>query len=230
MKPKTLLSWSSGKDSALALHVLQQRGEVEVVGLVTTYTEAFDRVAMHGVRMELVESQARSLRLPLWRIPLPWPCPNAAYEEQMRAVVERARAEDITRFAFGDLYLEDIRAYREKQLAGSGLEPLFPVWGLPSDTHTLARTMIATGLRAILTCVDPKQLAPSFVGRAFDAALLADLRPGVDPCGERGEFHTFCHAGPSFDQPIPVKVGESVERDGFWFADVLPADEPCGVP
>jgi uncharacterized protein (TIGR00290 family) len=223
MKPKALLSWSSGKDSALALHVLRTRGEIEVVGLVTTYTEPFDRVAMHGVRMELVEAQARSAGLPLWRVSLPWPCPNAAYEERMRALVERACGEGITRFAFGDLFLEDIRAYREKQLAGTGLEPLFPVWGLPADTPALARTMLASGLQAILTCVDPRQLTPSFVGRSFDAALLADLPAGVDPCGERGEFHTFCHAGPIFDRPIPVRVGETVERDGFWFADVLPA-------
>jgi uncharacterized protein (TIGR00290 family) len=223
MKPKALLSWSSGKDSAWSLHVLRNRGEVDVIGLVTTYNEAFDRVAMHGVRMELARAQARAVGLPLWPVPLPWPCPNLTYEERMRAVVERARSEGIARFAFGDLFLADIRAYREKQLAGTGLEPLFPLWGQPSDTPKLARDMIASGLRAILTCVDPHQLAPEFVGRSFDANLLADLPPGVDPCGERGEFHTFCHAGPMFDRPIDVRPGESVERDGFWFADVLPA-------
>jgi uncharacterized protein (TIGR00290 family) len=224
MKPKALLSWSSGKDSARALDVLRQQNEVEVVGLVTTFNEAFNRVAMHGVRMELVEVQARAARLPLWRIPLPWPCPNAVYEELMRAVIERARSENIECFAFGDLFLEDIRAYREKQLAGTGIAPLFPVWGLPSDTPALARTMLASGLRAVLTCVDPRQLDPSFVGRHFDERLLADLPPGVDPCGERGEFHTFCFASPSFDRPIPIQVGKTVERDSFWFADVLPAD------
>jgi uncharacterized protein (TIGR00290 family) len=224
MKQKTLLSWSSGKDSAWTLHLLRQRDDVEVVGLATTYTDAFDRVAMHAVRMELVEAQARAARLPLWRIPLPWPCPNAAYEERMRAVVERARAESVTCFAFGDLYLQDIRAYRERQLAGTGLTPLFPLWGTEADTPALARTMLASGLRAVLTCVDPRQLDPSFVGRSFDATLLADLPPGVDPCGERGEFHTFCHAGPCFDHPIAIRVGETVERDGFWFADVLPAE------
>jgi uncharacterized protein (TIGR00290 family) len=224
MKPKALLSWSSGKDSARALDVLRQRDEVEVVGLVTTFNEAFNRVAMHAVRMELVEAQARAAGLPLWPILLPWPCPNVAYEEQMRTVLERARAEHIEHLAFGDLFLEDIRVYREKQLAGSGLEPLFPIWGKPSDTPALARTMLASGIRAVLTCVDPRQLDPSFVGRSFDDRLLADLPPGVDPCGERGEFHTFCHAGPCFNRPIPVRVGETVERDGFWFADVLPAE------
>jgi uncharacterized protein (TIGR00290 family) len=225
MKPKALLSWSSGKDSALALHILRQRAEVDVVALVTTYTDTFNRVAMHAVRMELVEAQARATRLPLWKIALPWPCSNAAYEERMRAVVKRARSEDVNFFAFGDLFLEDIRSYREKNLANSGLTPLFPVWGTPESTPALARTMIASGMQAILTCVDPRQLPASFVGRSFDAELLADLPPSVDPCGERGEFHTFCHAGPIFDSPIPVRVGERVERDGFCFADLLPDDE-----
>ncbi len=224
MRPKALLSWSSGKDSARALHVLRQRGEVEVAGLVTTCTEAFGRVAMHGVREELVEAQARAAGLPLWRVPLPWPCPNAAYEERMRAVVERARGEGISRFAFGDLYLEDVRAYRERQLTGTGLEPLFPLWGPASETPALARAMIESGLRAILTCVDPRQVPPSLAGRSFDAALLAELPPGADPCGERGEFHTFCHAGPMFDRPIPVRVGETVERDGFYFTDLTAVD------
>ena len=224
MRPKALLSWSSGKDSARALHVLRQRGEVEVAGLVTTCTEAFGRVAIHGVREELVEAQARAAGLPLWRVPLPWPCPNAAYEERMRAVVERARGEGISRFAFGDLYLEDVRAYRERQLTGTGLEPLFPLWGPASETPALARAMIESGLRAILTCVDPRQVPPSLAGRSFDAALLAELPPGADPCGERGEFHTFCHAGPMFDRPIPVRVGETVERDGFYFTDLTAVD------
>jgi uncharacterized protein (TIGR00290 family) len=221
VKPKALLSWSSGKDCAWALHLIRQRGEVEVVGLVTTFTEAFGRVAMHGVRMELVQAQARAAELPLWTVPLPQPCSNEVYEQQMRSVVERARSEGIQAFAFGDLHLADIRAYRERQLAGTGLEPLFPIWGTPADTPLLARAMIASGIRATLTCVDPKQLAPEFVGRAFDQALLSDLPPAVDPCGERGEFHTFCHAGPMFASPIPVYAGETVERDGFWFADLL---------
>jgi uncharacterized protein (TIGR00290 family) len=223
VKPKVLLSWSSGKDSAWALHTLRQRAEVEIVGLVTTLNEAFGRVAMHGVRAELVRAQADAARLPLWPIPLPWPCSNHEYETRMRAVIEKARAEGVTGFAFGDLFLADIRAYRERQLAGTGIEPLFPIWGTPADTPALARTMIDAGLRATLTCVDPKHLAPTFAGREFDARLLADLPPGVDPCGENGEFHTFCHAGPVFDRPVPVRVGEVVERDGFCFADLLPA-------
>jgi uncharacterized protein (TIGR00290 family) len=221
VSPKALLSWSSGKDCAWTLHLLRQRGAVKVVGLVTTFNEAFNRVAMHGVRMELVRSQAKSARLPLWEIPLPWPCANAEYENRMRNVVERARSEGIDSFAFGDLHLQDIRDYREKQLAGTGLEPLFPLWGTSADTPHLARSMLDSSLRATLACVDPKQLAPQFVGREFDESLLADLPPTVDPCGERGEFHTFCHAGPMFDFPIPISVGEKIERDGFWFADLL---------
>ncbi len=220
MKPKALLSWSSGKDGAWALHVLRQRSEVEVVGLVTTFNQVFNRVAMHGVRMELVEAQAVAVGLPLWPVPLPWPCSNEVYEARMRTVVERALAEGIRAFAFGDLFLEDIRAYREQRLAGTGLEPLFPVWGTSADTPELARTMLEAGLRATLVCVDPKQLEPRFVGRAFDAALLEELPNSVDPCGERGEFHTFCHAGPMFIRPIQVQGGETVERDGFWFADL----------
>jgi uncharacterized protein (TIGR00290 family) len=221
VKTMALLSWSSGKDCAWALHLLRQRGDVEVVGLATTFNEAFQRVAMHGVRMELVELQAEAARLPLWTIPLPWPCTNEMYEERMWKVIERARSAGIQAFAFGDLHLEDVRAYREKQLAGTGLDPLFPVWGTPDNTAVLARSMIAAGLCATLACVDPNQLAPSFVGRKFDQSLLDELPDSVDPCGERGEFHTFCHAGPMFDAPIPICVGATVERDGFWFADLL---------
>ena len=220
MKPKVLLSWSSGKDSAWALHVLRLRGEVEVVGLVTTLNEAFGRVAMHGVRAELVQAQADAAGLPLWPVPLPWPCSNDEYEARMRAVVGTARAAGVTAFAFGDLFLADIRAYRERQLAGTGIDPLFPIWGTADDTPALARAMIAGGLRATLACVDPRRLPPAFAGREFDLGLLAELPTGVDPCGENGEFHTFCHAGPVFDRPIPVRVGEVVERDGFWFADL----------
>lgn len=227
MRPRVLLSWSSGKDSAWALHVLRQRGEVEVVGLVTTVNEAFGRVAMHGVRAELVQAQADATGLPLWRVPLPWPCSNDEYEERMRRVVERARSEGVTGFAFGDLFLADIRAYRERQLAGTGLEPLFPIWGTANDTPALARAMIAAGLRATLACIDPRQLHPDFAGREFDGKLLAELPPGVDLCGENGEFHTFCHTAPVFHQPVSVRLGEVVERDGFWFADLL-ANEPGG--
>jgi uncharacterized protein (TIGR00290 family) len=223
MKSKAILSWSSGKDCAWALHILKQRPEIEVVALVTTFNQAFGRVAMHGVRMDLVRLQAEAARLPLWEIPLPWPCSNTIYEELLRGVIERARSESVQCFAFGDLHLQEIRDYREKQLRGTGISPLFPVWGRPDDSNQLARTMIASGLRAKLACVDPKQLSSSFVGRDFDESLLAQLPPGVDPCGERGEFHTFCYAGPMFDRAIPVRVGESVEREGFWFADLCNA-------
>jgi diphthamide synthase (EF-2-diphthine--ammonia ligase) len=193
-----------------------------LVGLVTTINEAFDRVAMHAVRRELVEKQAAATGLPLWTVPLPWPCSNAIYEERMGDLIRRARDQGITHVAFGDLFLEDIRAYRIRQLAGSGIEPIFPVWTSPDQTRALADAMLAAGLRATLTCVDPRRLDSTFAGRAFDDVLLAELPAGVDPCGENGEFHTFCHAGPMFDRPITVHVGERVERDGFWFADLLP--------
>lgn len=225
-KPKVLLAWSSGKDSAWSLHVLRTQGEVEVVGLLTTINEAFERVAMHAVRRALVEAQARAAGLPLWPVPIPWPCPNGVYEERMALAVAKAKAAGITHMAFGDLFLEDVRKYRVEKLAGSGIEPLFPVWGTRADTPALARTMLAAGLKAVLTCVDPKQLAPRFVGREFDAALLAELPATVDPCGENGEFHTFCYAGPIFASAIPVRRGEVLERDGFWFADVLPIAAP----
>jgi len=220
-KPKLLLSWSSGKDSAWTLHVLRQQNQYEIVGLVTTVNENFARVAMHGVREELLAAQAAAAGLPLWRVPLPHPCPNAEYEKRMRALIERATAAGVTHMAFGDLFLEDIRAYRIKQLAGTGIAPVFPIWGL--DTKRLARQMVRAGLRAKLSCVDPKRLARRFAGRAFDETLLKQLPPEVDPCGENGEFHSFCHAGPMFAEPITVRVGEVVERDGFVFADLLPA-------
>lgn len=229
MKPKALLSWSTGKDSAWALHVLRQRGDVEVVGLVTTLNEAFGRVAMHGVRKELLHAQAHAVGLPLWEVPLPWPCTNDDYEARMRALVERARSVGVRVFAFGDLFLEDIRDYRVRKLAGTGLEPLFPIWGTPEDTPDLAIAMITAGFRATLTCVDPRQLSPTFAGREFDLGLLADLPPGVDRCGERGEFHTFCHTGPVFAEPIRVQRGEVVEREGFWFADLLPVEPVEGA-
>jgi len=220
MKPKALLSWSSGKDSAWCLNVLRRQNEVEVVGLMTTFNESANRVAMHAVRRELVEAQARAAGLPLWPVLLPWPCSNEQYESRMQEVLGRARAQGITHFAFGDLFLEEIRAYRERQLAGTGLTPLFPVWGTPADTPALAQAMLAAGVQAVLTCVDPVQLDGSYVGRAFDAKLLAEFPTSVDPCGERGEFHTFCHAGPMFSQAIPVRVGEASILDGFCFADV----------
>jgi uncharacterized protein (TIGR00290 family) len=220
-RPKALLAWSSGKDSAWALHILRQRDEVEVVGLLTTINQAFDRVAMHAVRLELLRAQAAAAGLPLWPVSLPWPCSNAEYDSIMSAAMERAAADGITAIAFGDLFLEDIRRYREDRLHGSGLVPMFPIWGL--DTAELARTMVRAGLRARLTCVDPKQLDSRFVGRDFDETLLTELPPSVDPCGERGEFHTFAYAGPMFSGPVSVRTGEVVERDGFTFADLLPA-------
>jgi uncharacterized protein (TIGR00290 family) len=224
VKPRALLSWSSGKDSAWSLHVLRERADVEVVGLVTTFNAAVGRVAMHAVRRELVEAQAQATGLPLWPVVLPWPCLNEEYERRMQELIGKARGEGVSRFAFGDLFLEDIRAYRVRQLAGSGMEPIFPLWGDPANTPLLAREMIAAGLQAVLTCVDPKQLDGRFTGRDFDAEFLADLPSSVDPCGERGEFHTFCYAGPMFTRSIPCSVGERIERDGFHFADVLPDD------
>ena len=217
-RPKALLSWSSGKDAAWSLHALRQAGDVEVVGLLTTVNEAFGRVAMHAVREELLEAQAAAAGLPLWKVRIPYPCPNEAYETAMAEACARAVAEGITEMAFGDLFLEDVRDYRLQKLAGTGLSARFPLWGRPTDA--LAREMIAGGLQARLTCVDPRVLDPAFVGRAFDADLLRDLPASVDPCGERGEFHSFCHAGPMFAAPIPIEVGEVVTRDGFTFADL----------
>jgi uncharacterized protein (TIGR00290 family) len=219
-KPKALLSWSSGKDSAWSLHLLRMRREVEVVGLLTTVNEAHARVAMHAVRVELLETQSKAIGLPLWPVAIPNPCSNAEYETAMAGAIERAKAEGITVMAFGDLFLEDIRRYREERLAGSGIEPNFPIWGLATDK--LAREMINGGLRARVTCVDPRQLPKSFAAREFDGEFLADLPSTADPCGERGEFHTFAYDGPMFHYPVAVQTGEVVERDGFIFADLLP--------
>jgi uncharacterized protein (TIGR00290 family) len=218
---RILLSWSSGKDSAWSLHLLRQRGDYEVVGLLTTFNEEADRVAMHAVRRELVERQAAAAGLPLWSVPLPWPCSNERYESLMAGACAKARAEGISGIAFGDLFLEDVRAYRVRQMDGTGLEPIFPVWGLP--TRDLAEEMIASGMRVRLTCVDTEKLDRSFVGREFDRALLADLPEGVDPCGERGEFHSFVYAGPMLGAEVAVSVGEMVVRDQFVFADLRAA-------
>jgi uncharacterized protein (TIGR00290 family) len=225
-RPKALLAWSSGKDSAWALHELRREGALEVVGLLTTVTSEFCRVSMHAVREELLALQAASLGLPCRKVRIPWPCPNDAYEAEMARALGEARAAGVTRVAFGDLFLADVRAYREKLLAGTGIEPAFPLWG--RDTARLAREMIEGGLRATLTCVDPRQLDGAFAGREFDAALLAELPPGVDPCGERGEFHSFAWAGPMFAREIPVRRGEIVQREGFVFADLLPAAADAG--
>jgi len=217
---RTLLSWSTGKDSAWSLHVLRRRPDVTVVGLVTTLNAAFDRVAMHGVRRVLLEAQAEATGLPLHVLPIPHPCPNADYERIMGAFVAQQAAAGVEAMAFGDLFLQDIRRYREAKLAGSGIVPLFPLWGL--ETGRLAREMIAGGLEAYVACVDPRKLPTTFAGRRFDLGLLADLPADVDPCAENGEFHTFACAGPMFARPIAVKTGEIVARDGFVFCDVMP--------
>ncbi len=219
-----LLSWSSGKDSAWALHVLRQQHDVEVVGLLCSFNEAADRVSMHAVRRELALAQAAATGLPLWPVMLPWPCSNEAYEDRMQRAIDRARKAGITQVAFGDLFLRDIRDYRIRQMAGTGIEPIFPIWSTPDQTPQLARQMQAAGLRAVVTCLDPKQLDDAFAGREFDSDMLADLPIGVDPCGENGEFHTFCYDGPAFQRKLDVRVGEVVRRDGFVYADVLPGD------
>jgi uncharacterized protein (TIGR00290 family) len=214
---RVLLSWSSGKDSAWSLHMLRQQPDIELVGLLTTLNQEFQRVAMHGVRRSVLEAQAEAAQLPLWIVPLPWPCSNEVYEQRMAEVCQRAVAERVDAMAFGDLFLPDVRAYRETQLKPTGLEPLFPLWEKP--TAELAREMMAGGLHAKLSCVDTKQLAESFAGREFDAALLRDLPLEADPCGERGEFHTCVYAGPMFAKALHLEAGEVVNRDGFVFAD-----------
>ena len=217
---KVLLSWSSGKDSAWSLYLLRQQPGIEVAGLLTTFNGAADRVAMHAVRRGLVEMQAERTGLPLWTVDLPWPCSNADYEQRMADVCHRAVAAGITAMAFGDLFLQDIRDYRLRNLQSTGLEAMFPLWDLP--TPTLGRQMIAGGIKARLTCVDPSRLDASFGGREYDQQLLADLPAEVDPCGENGEFHTFVYDAPVFSHPIPVRNGEVVLRDNFLFSDLLP--------
>jgi uncharacterized protein (TIGR00290 family) len=214
---KILLSWSSGKDSAWALHILNQQHPGAVAGLLTSVNEEFDRVAMHGVRRDVLEAQARAAGLPLFVVPIPHPCPNEVYEERMRVAVNAAVASGFTHAAFGDLFLEDVRQYRVDRLAGTGLEPLFPVWGIP--TGQLAREMIAGGLRARLSCVDTRVLDASFAGREFDETLLRDLPPGIDPCGENGEFHSCVYAGPMFREPLVLDPGEIVTRAPFVWRD-----------
>jgi len=216
---RVLLSWSSGKDSAWTLHLLRQQPGIEVVALLSTINAEFQRVAMHGTRLSVLEAQADAAQLPLWTVPLPWPCSNEIYEQRMSEACDRAIREKIDAIAFGDLFLPDVRAYRETQLKPTGLEPIFPLWELP--TAALARTMIAGGLRARLTCVDTKQLSGSFAGREFDAALLNDLPPQIDPCGEHGEFHTCVYDGPMFAASLNLEAGEVVDRDGFVYADFL---------
>lgn len=216
---KVLLSWSSGKDSAWALHVLRRDGVGEVAGLLTSLNDSAGRVSMHGVREEILRAQAAAAGLPVQIIRLPWPCTNEIYEERLAAAVKQAVADGYTHVAFGDLFLEDVRAYREARLAGTGLAPLFPLWGIP--TAALAREMIAGGLRARIATLDPRVMPRELIGEEYDASLLARLPPSVDPCGERGEFHTCATAGPMFAVPIPVTSGEVVEREGFVYADLL---------
>lgn len=220
---RVLLSWSSGKDSAWTLHVLQRDPSVEVCALLTTVNTEFDRVAMHGTRRTVLEAQAAAANLPLWVVPLPWPCTNEIYEQRMAEACRRAMNERIDAVAFGDLFLADVRAYRERQLASTSLEPIFPLWEIPTDA--LAREMIASGLRARLSCVDTQQIPAEFAGRAFDAELLRDLPASADPCGERGEFHTCIYAGPMFTAPLALEAGEVVTRERFVYADFQCATE-----
>jgi uncharacterized protein (TIGR00290 family) len=212
------MSWSSGKDSAMALHVARTELELDVTALLVTMNAAADRVAMHAVRRELLAAQAARLDLPVHVVDIPSPCPNDVYEAAMTGALAVARDAGVERMVFGDLFLEDVRDYRETRLAGTGIAPVFPLWGRPTDR--LARDMLGAGVRAVLTCIDPTVLGPELAGRAFDEALLAELPPGVDPCGERGEFHTFVWDAPGFSAPIDVEVGEVVARDGFVFCDV----------
>ena len=216
-RKRILLSWSSGKDCAWALHVLRRRDDVEIVALLTTLNTQFDRVAMHGTQRAVLEAQAAAAHLPLWIVPLPWPCSNDIYEQRMKAACDRAVAEHVDSIAFGDLFLQDVRAYRERQLQPTGLEPLFPLWDLA--TGELAREMIAAGLRAKLVCVDTGQLPASFAGRDFDDSLIRELPPHIDPCGENGEFHSCAYAGPMFAHPLALTQGEVVHRGAFVYAD-----------
>jgi uncharacterized protein (TIGR00290 family) len=219
MRPKALIAWSSGKDSAWALHVVRQSGDYDVVAALTTVNRTFERVAMHGVRQQLLEMQIAAAGLKPVLVHIPHPCTNDIYETAMAAAVAQARADGITHIIFGDLFLEDIRAYRVEKLKETGITPVFPLWLKPTDA--LARDMIAGGLEAHLATVDLKKLSADFAGRRFDAALLGDLPADIDPCGENGEFHSFVCAGPMLARPIPVRVGETVTRDGFAYADLL---------
>jgi uncharacterized protein (TIGR00290 family) len=218
-RPRALIAWSSGKDSAWALHEVRRAGEFDVVGALTTVTETFNRVSMHGVREEIMRAQHAAAALASIIVPIPYPCPNEIYEARMAAALGEAKAQGVTHVIFGDLFLEDVRAYRESKLAGTGITPVFPLWRRPTDA--LAREMIAAGVETYLVCIDLKQLAKGFAGRRFDQALLADLPATVDPCGEKGEFHSCVVAGPMFDRAIAVTIGDTVARDGFAYADLI---------
>lgn len=220
MKKKTLLSWSSGKDSAWTLHVLRQQQDIEVVGIFCTYNKKFERGAMHAVRNELICQQAERIGLPLHLIPIPDPCSDSEYRTIVGEFIEQVKIQQIDCIAFGDLYLEDVRRYREENLAGTGITPLFPLWEIPTDE--LSRDMVKSGLRAIITCIDPKYLSADFAGREYDNVFLKQIPDHIDPCGENGEFHSFTYAGPMFNEKVNIRVGETVTRDGFVFTDVLP--------
>jgi uncharacterized protein (TIGR00290 family) len=220
-RPKALIAWSSGKDSAWALYEARRAGDCEVVGALTTVTETFGRVSMHGVREEILAAQLDAVGLRSIVVPIPFPCPNEVYEARMATALAEAKAAGVTRVIFGDLFLEDVRRYREDKLAGTGIAPMFPLWQRPTDA--LAREMIDAGVETYLVCVDLKQIDKAFAGRRFDRALLAQLPDGADPCGEKGEFHSCVVAGPMLKRRIPVTVGETVEREGFAFADLVMA-------
>ncbi len=215
---RAVVAWSSGKDCAWALDTVRRTGQFDVVGLLTTVTETFQRVSMHGVRLEVLEAQARAVGLPLHLVSIPFPCPNEVYERAMGRALTALRVQHVERVVFGDLFLEDVRRYREERMAHTGLAPAFPLWG--RSTPDLVREMISAGLEARIVALDPSRVPPRFAGRVLTRPLLEELPPEVDPCGERGEFHTCVTAGPMFDHPLPVEPGDVVERDGFVFADV----------
>jgi uncharacterized protein (TIGR00290 family) len=217
--PKAAVSWSSGKDSAMALHRIRTSGKFEASCLLTTITDQFRRVSMHGVREELLDLQAESVGVPVAKLRIPYPCPNSVYEQKMHQLLSELKTRGVTHCVFGDLFLEDVRRYREEKLSQIGIQPVFPVWG--ENTRELAHEMISLGFRAVVTCVDTRKLDASFAGRQFDRSFLDDLPRGVDPCGENGEFHTFVYDGPIFREKIQVEIGERVLRDGYQFVDVL---------
>ncbi len=223
MKKPTLLSWSSGKDSAWSLQVLNQQNDIEIVGLFSTVNQEFNRVAMHAVRVELLQLQAVSVCLPIQLIPIPYPCSNSQYESIMNKFIEKTKANGIEYFAFGDLYLEDVRKYREDSLKGTGINPIFPLWGM--NTKSLSEEMIDSGLKARITCVDPKQLSTDFAGIEYNKSFLECIPDNIDPCGENGEFHTFVYDGPMFKEEIKISAGETITRDGFVFTDLMPETE-----
>lgn len=219
LRPKAVVAWSGGKDCAWALHSVRTEGAVDLVGLLTTVTGPFDRVSMHGIRSEVLTAQGGALGLPVRTVSIPYPCPNEVYEAAMGRSLRELASEGVSRVIFGDLFLEDVRAYREEKMAGTGLTPVFPLWG--RETRQLAEEMIEAGLDATVVCLDPRRLSPRFAGRKFDRTLLSELPAEVDPCGERGEFHTCVTGGPMFERPVPVRPGTVVERDGFVFADLV---------